>query len=82
MEIYKIIFMTGRAGPYFLKILMPDSRFAGRFPDEENWCSKPWATVPPKFYGRIYSIRLRPVVRPDVRFARVRWKMSRWRKEK
>lgn len=82
MEICKIIFTTESAGPYFLKILMPDRRFEGRFPDEENWCSKPWATFPLKYYCRIYSIRLCPVFRPDAGFARVRWKMSRWRKEK
>jgi hypothetical protein len=46
--------------------------------DGENWGSRPLATYPPKFYCGIYSILFNLVSRPEVRFVRVQWKMSRW----
>jgi hypothetical protein len=49
--------------------------------DGENWGSRPLATFPPKFYCGIYSILLNLVSRPDVRFLRVQWKMSRWSRQ-
>ena len=48
--------------------------------DGENWGSRPLATFPPKFYCGIYSILLNLAARPDARFVRVQWKMSRWSK--
>jgi hypothetical protein len=49
--------------------------------DGENWGSRPLATYPPKFYCGIYSILLNLVSRPDMRFVRVQWKMSRWSRQ-
>jgi len=48
--------------------------------DGENWGARPIATFPPKFYCGLYSILLNLASRSDVRFLRVRWKMSRWSK--
>ena len=48
--------------------------------DGENWSLRPLATFPPKSYCGIYSVLLNLASRPDVRFVRVRWKMSRWTK--
>jgi hypothetical protein len=48
--------------------------------DGESWGARPLVTFPPKFYCGIYSILLNLVSRPDVRFVRVQWKMSRWSK--
>ena len=48
--------------------------------DGESWGVRPLVTFPPKFYCGIYSILLNLVSRPDVRFVRVQWKMSRWSK--
>jgi hypothetical protein len=49
--------------------------------DGDNWDSRPLATYPPKFYCGIYSILLNLASRPDVRFLRVEWKMSRWSRQ-
>ena len=46
--------------------------------DGENWGVRPLATFPPKFYCGLYSTLLSLAARPEVRFARVHWKMSRW----
>ena len=46
--------------------------------DGENWSLRPLATFPPKSYCGIYSVLLNLASRPDVRFVRVGWKMSRW----
>ena len=46
--------------------------------DGENWGIRPITTFPPKFYCGIYSILLNLASRPDTRFVRVQWKMSRW----
>jgi hypothetical protein len=48
--------------------------------DGYNWESKPLAKFPPKFYCGLYSILLNLGSRPDVRFVRAQWKMSRWSK--
>ena len=48
--------------------------------DGEEWESKPLAKFPPKFYCGLYSILLNLGSRPDVRYLRVNWKMSRWSK--
>jgi hypothetical protein len=48
--------------------------------DGEQWDLKPLAKFPPKFYCGLYSILLNLGARPDVRFLRVDWKMSRWSK--
>jgi len=49
-------------------------------PDGEKWSHQPIAVFPPKFYCGIYSILLNLVAKPDIRFVRVTWKMSRWSK--
>ena len=49
-------------------------------PDGENWGTKPLAKFPPKFYCGLYSTLLNLGSRPDVRFVRAQWKMSRWSK--
>src|SRR5690349_3690753 len=46
--------------------------------DGENWGVRPLATFPPKFYCGLYSTLLNLASRPDLRYARVQWKMSRW----
>jgi hypothetical protein len=46
--------------------------------DGENWGVRPFATFPPKFYCGLYSTLLNLSSRPEVRYARVQWKMSRW----
>jgi len=48
--------------------------------DGEVWEAKPLAKFPPKFYCGLYSILLNLGSRPDVKFLRVHWKMSRWSK--
>ena len=49
-------------------------------PDGETWESKPLAKFPPKYYCGLYSILLNLGSRPDVRYLRIQWKMSRWSK--
>jgi hypothetical protein len=46
--------------------------------DGEKWGSLPMATFPPKFYCGIYSILLNLSSRPEIRYVRVSWRMSRW----
>ena len=46
--------------------------------DGENWGVRPLATFPPKFYCGLYSTLLNLSGRPDLRYTRVQWKMSRW----
>jgi hypothetical protein len=46
--------------------------------DGENWGVRPFATFPPKFYCGLYSTLLNLSARPEVRYVRVQWKMSRW----
>ncbi len=46
--------------------------------DGEKWGFQPLAVFPPKFYCGVYSILLNLAARPDIRFVRVNWKMSRW----
>jgi len=47
-------------------------------PDAEKWGHQPLAVFPPKFYCGVYSVLLNLAARPDIRFVRVTWKMSRW----
>lgn len=49
-------------------------------PDGKNWGVRPLATFPPKFYCGIYSTLLNLASRPEIKVARVQWKMSRWTK--
>ncbi len=49
-------------------------------PDGEKWGLRPLASFPPKFYCGLYSILFNLASKPDVRFARVTWRMSRWSK--
>ncbi|MGJ5817673.1 hypothetical protein [Paludibaculum fermentans] len=46
--------------------------------DGENWGDKPLAAFPQKFYCGVYSLIVDLSDRPDVRFLRVDWKVSRW----
>ena len=48
--------------------------------DGEKWGLRPVVTFPPKFYCGIYSMLLNLASKPDLRFVRVSWKMSRWSK--
>jgi hypothetical protein len=48
--------------------------------DGASWGVRPFATFPPKFYCGLYSTLLNLASRPEVRFVRVQWKMSRWSK--
>jgi hypothetical protein len=50
-------------------------------PDGDHWDSRPLAKFPPKFYCGVYSSPLDLSARPNVRFLRVQWKTSSWRKE-
>jgi len=47
-------------------------------PDGVRWGQRPLATFPPKYYCGIYSMLLNLATMPDLRFARVTWRMSRW----
>ena len=49
--------------------------------DGESWGSRPLATFPPKFYCGLYSTLLNLAGRPELRYARVQWKMSRWSRQ-
>ena len=49
-------------------------------PDGDQWDPKPLAKFPPKFYCGLYSILLNLGSRPDIKYLRVQWKMSRWSK--
>lgn len=49
-------------------------------PDGDQWDPKPLAKFPPKFYCGLYSILLNLGSRPDMKYLRVQWKMSRWSK--
>jgi hypothetical protein len=48
--------------------------------DGENWGLRPLVTFPPKFYCGFYSILLNLASSPEIRFVRVQWRMSRWKK--
>jgi hypothetical protein len=49
-------------------------------PDGEKWGFQPLAVFPPKFYCGVYSVLLNLAAKPEIRFVRVAWKMSRWSK--
>ncbi|WP_321478067.1 hypothetical protein [uncultured Paludibaculum sp.] len=46
--------------------------------DGENWGDKPLAAFPQKFYCGVYSLIVDLSDRPDIRYLRVDWKVSRW----
>jgi hypothetical protein len=46
--------------------------------DTSNWGVRPLMSFPSKYYCGMYSRLLNLADRPDVRFLRVEWKMSRW----
>jgi hypothetical protein len=46
--------------------------------DGKDWGSRPLASFPPKYYCGVYSILLNLASHPDVRFARMKWKMNCW----
>jgi hypothetical protein len=48
--------------------------------DGNTWIARPLATFPPKFYCGLYSTLLNLSARPEIRYVRVQWKMSRWRR--
>jgi hypothetical protein len=46
--------------------------------DGEQWGCRPLASFPPKYYCGVYSILLNLASHPDVKFARMKWKMNSW----
>ena len=46
--------------------------------DGESWGTHSLSTFPLKFYCGLYSILLNLAGRPEIRFVRGQWKMSRW----
>lgn len=49
-------------------------------PDKTNWGTKPLAPFPKKSYCGIYSVLLNLSARPEIKYLRAQWKMSRWTK--
>jgi len=49
-------------------------------PDEIEWGTKPLVTLRQRQYCGVYSGLLNLAQRPDVRFLRVHWEMTRWGK--
>lgn len=47
-------------------------------PDNADWGTKPLISYPQKFYCGTYQILLDLNDRPEVRYIRVQWKVSRW----
>ena len=46
--------------------------------DGESWGDKPVAAFPQKFYCGVYTLMVDLTSRPDARFVRAAWKLSRW----
>ncbi len=46
--------------------------------DGENWGTKPLTRFPQKFYCGVYSLMVDLTDRPDIRYLRCDWKVSRW----
>lgn len=46
--------------------------------DGDNWGEKPVVTFPQKFYCGVYTLFVDLTSRPDARFLRAQWKVSRW----
>lgn len=46
--------------------------------DNADWGHAPLVSFPQKFYCGMYSILLNLSSRPDIRYLRVQWKMTRW----
>jgi hypothetical protein len=49
-------------------------------PDQIEWEAKPLVTLRQRQYCGVYSALLNLAQRPDIRFLRVQWSMSRWGK--
>jgi hypothetical protein len=49
-------------------------------PDQVDWGNKPLVTLRQRQYCGVYSALLNLAQRPDLRFLRVQWNMSRWGK--
>jgi hypothetical protein len=49
-------------------------------PDNVEWGAKPLSTFPQKFYCGTYQVVLDLSDRPDVRYLRAKWLVSRWGK--
>ncbi len=49
-------------------------------PDRMEWGTKPLVTLRQRQYCGVYSALLNLAQRPDIRFLRVQWSMSRWGK--
>ena len=48
--------------------------------DGVSWGARPLASFPQKSYCGLYSTLLNLSARPDIRYIRVQWKVSRWNK--
>ena len=48
--------------------------------DQTTWGADPLVSFPQKFYCGMYSILLNLSGHPEIKYLRVRWKMSRWTK--
>ncbi|MBI5280459.1 MAG: hypothetical protein HY858_02165 [Candidatus Solibacter usitatus] len=46
--------------------------------DGQNWGDKPVAAFPQKFYCGVYTLMVDLTNRPDARYVRAAWKLSRW----
>ena len=46
--------------------------------DGENWGTMPLTRFPQKFYCGVYSLMVDLSDRPDIRYLRCDWKVSRW----
>ena len=46
--------------------------------DGENWPAMPILKIPQRFYRGETKMVLDPTVRPEVKFIRARWDVSRW----
>ena len=49
-------------------------------PDKVNWGAKPLVAIPQKSYCGMYSMLLNLSARPEIKYLRVQWKVSRWTK--
>lgn len=48
--------------------------------DNRDWGTQPLASFPQKSYCGMYSMLLNLAARPEVKYLRAQWKMSRWTK--
>src|SRR5579871_3265769 len=47
-------------------------------PDGQDWGVRPLVSFPQKFYCGTYQIQLDLANRPDVRYLRAQWQVTRW----